>query len=295
MPRGPRLDAPGAIHHITIRGVDRRAIFLDEADGEDFLARLDRLVPELGFVCFAWALMGNHAHLVLRTGPVSVSRLMARVGTGYAGRFNRRHDRVGHLIQNRFGSRLVEDEADLRNVVTYANRNPLAAGIVGSEAELARFAWSGHGALVGERPARPFESPAQTLALFAAEPRVARARVREWVARGDSPRNVEASASRHGPPREPLEAPCAEATAELMDLVRRVCSAAHVAPAALHGGRREGAVSRARAEIAYRATRGLGIRCEIVSRLLGVSASGASRAATRFERGRRRPKPSRSQ
>ena len=113
MPRRPREDAPGAAHHVMVRGIDRLPIFLDDADREDFLHRLSRLIPQLGFLCFAWALMPNHVHLVIRSGQVRISQLMARLGTGYARRFNERHGRVGHLFQNRFRSRCVVDDADL--------------------------------------------------------------------------------------------------------------------------------------------------------------------------------------
>ena len=101
MARRPRDDAPGAAHHVMLRGIERRPIFLDDVDRQDFLRRLSHLVAELGFRCFAWALMPNHVHLVLRSGSVRISQLMARLGTGYARRFNERHDRVGHLFQLR--------------------------------------------------------------------------------------------------------------------------------------------------------------------------------------------------
>ena len=149
MPRGPRVDAAGAVHHVMLRGIERRQIFLDARDHEDFLRRLDHLIPELGFRCFAWVLMPNHVHLALQTGPVPLPRLMARLGTGYAGYFNRRHDRVGHLFQNRYKSRLVADERDLLGVVLYVHRNPLRAGLVASMEALGRLDWCGHGALSG--------------------------------------------------------------------------------------------------------------------------------------------------
>jgi REP element-mobilizing transposase RayT len=153
-----------------IRGIERRRIFQDSKDYEDFVSRLDRLVPELGFLCFAWVLMPNHAHLALQTGPVPLPRLMARLGTGYARTFNGRHRRVGHLLQNRYQSRLVEDDRDLLGLVRYIHCNPLRAGLVPSGETLSDFPWCGHGALTGERPARPFETPKAALCLLAEEP-----------------------------------------------------------------------------------------------------------------------------
>jgi REP element-mobilizing transposase RayT len=149
MARRPRDDAPGAAHHVMLRGIERSPIFLDDADREDFLRRLARLITELGFLCFAWVLMPNHVHLVIRSGPVRISRLMARLGTGYARYFNERHERVGHLFQNRFRSRRAIDDADLMGLVLYVTRNPLEAGLVADPLELERFPWCALGALMG--------------------------------------------------------------------------------------------------------------------------------------------------
>ena len=103
----------------TFRGIERRAIFLDDADREDFLRRFAELVFELGFLVFTWVLIDNHAHFVVRSANASISRLMARLGTGYARRFNERHGRVGHLFQNRHRSRRAVDDADLVGLVLY--------------------------------------------------------------------------------------------------------------------------------------------------------------------------------
>ncbi len=68
MPRKGRIDAPGALHHIIVRGIERRKIFLDDVDRENFLARLGDVIEDTQTGCFAWALMPNHFHLLLRTG-----------------------------------------------------------------------------------------------------------------------------------------------------------------------------------------------------------------------------------
>ena len=68
MPRKARIDAPGALHHIIIRGIERKKIFRSESDRKDFLGRLGDLVAQTQTDCFAWALIDNHAHLLFRTG-----------------------------------------------------------------------------------------------------------------------------------------------------------------------------------------------------------------------------------
>jgi REP element-mobilizing transposase RayT len=99
MPRQPRLDAPGVLHHVMVRGIERRAIFRDDTDRADFVDRLAALVPATGLTVYAWALLPNHAHLQVRTGGRPLPRVMRSLLTGYAGAFNRRHKRSGHLFQ----------------------------------------------------------------------------------------------------------------------------------------------------------------------------------------------------
>jgi len=93
MPRKARIDAPGALHHIVVRGIERKAIFKDDTDRDDFIERLSDLLQENPTPCYAWALMTNHVHLLLRTGQVPIASIMRRLLTGYAVRFNRRHHR----------------------------------------------------------------------------------------------------------------------------------------------------------------------------------------------------------
>ncbi|MGB5618519.1 MAG: transposase, partial [Desulfobacterales bacterium] len=95
MPRRARIDAPGALHHIVIRGIEGKAIFKDDTDREDLIERLSSLLQETVTPCYAWALMTNHVHLLLRTGSVPIASVMRRLLTGYAVRFNRKHRRHG--------------------------------------------------------------------------------------------------------------------------------------------------------------------------------------------------------
>src|SRR5262249_55036306 len=143
MARGPRLDAPGALHHVIARGIERRAIFVDDADREDFLERVGRLVDRRALDVYAWALMPNHVHLLVRTAAESLSRAMRSLLAGYATYFNRRHDRAGHLFQNRFKSTLCEDEVYFLRLVRYIHLNPFPS-LVRDARALARYRYGGH-------------------------------------------------------------------------------------------------------------------------------------------------------
>jgi REP element-mobilizing transposase RayT len=104
MPRKARIDAPGALHNVIARGIEKRDIFWDDHDRNNFLERLGTIIDESDTRCYAWALLPNHIHLLLRTGLTSISTVMRRLLTGYAQQFNRRHRRYGHLFQNRYKS-----------------------------------------------------------------------------------------------------------------------------------------------------------------------------------------------
>ena len=104
MPRLARLDAPGVIHHVMIRGIERRSIFRDNKDRDYMIDRFADLLPATKTACYAWAFLSSHAHFLLRSGDTGLPTLMQRLLTGYAIGFNRRHRRHGQLFQNRYPS-----------------------------------------------------------------------------------------------------------------------------------------------------------------------------------------------
>ena len=183
MPRGPRLDAPGALHHVMVRGIEGRSIFSDDTDRQEWLERLATVGPATGLAVIAWALLPNHLHLVVRTGERPLATAMRRLLTGYAGAFNRRHKRVGHLFQNRYKSILVEEEPYLLELVRYVHANPLRAKTVRTLDALDGYPWTGHSALMGRMP-RPWQAVGEVLGQFGQRLRVARRRYREYVAEG---------------------------------------------------------------------------------------------------------------
>jgi REP element-mobilizing transposase RayT len=130
MPRKARIDAPGALHYIIMRGINRRKIFFDDTDRDDFLDRPGDILSDSKTPCFAWALMTNHLHFLLRTGTAPIATLMRSFLPGYAVRFNRRHRRHGHLFQNRYRSILCQEDPYLLELVRYIHLNPLRAVIV---------------------------------------------------------------------------------------------------------------------------------------------------------------------
>ena len=151
MPRKARIDAPGALHHIICRGIEGREIFTDAADRNNFVARLGRVLSETQTPCYAWALIDNHFHLLLKTGHVPVATLMRRLLTGYAVSFNLRHNRIGHLFQNRYKSILCQEDAYLLELVRYIHLNPLRAGVVSTMHQLDRYRYCGHSIVMGKK------------------------------------------------------------------------------------------------------------------------------------------------
>ncbi len=150
MPRQARLDAPGTLHHVMIRGIEGAHIFWDNKDREHFLTRVEEIGKATGARILAWALMNNHVHALLLSGSSGLSMFMRRLLTGYAVWFNRRHQRLGHLFQNRYKSIVCEEDKYLLELVRYIHLNPLRSHVVRSLEELDRYCWSGHSVLVGK-------------------------------------------------------------------------------------------------------------------------------------------------
>ncbi len=148
MPRGARLDAPGTLHHVIVRGIEQESIVRDDTDRRAFLDRMGLQVKASGTSIYAFALMTNHAHILLKSGPDGIATCMRRLLTGYAKHFNRRHQRVGHLFRNRYKSIICQEEAYFGKLVAYIHLNPLRAGLVESLEQLASYPWCGHAVLL---------------------------------------------------------------------------------------------------------------------------------------------------
>lgn len=152
MPRQARLNVPGFFHHVMARGIEGREIFRDEADRENFLDRLGDILARPGAPrLYAWALMTNHFHLLVQPTDLPLSAMLRRLLTGHAVRFNIRHQRTGHLFQNRYKSIVVEDEAYFLELVRYIHLNPVRVGAVTSMDELESYPYTGHAVVLGKR------------------------------------------------------------------------------------------------------------------------------------------------
>ena len=150
MPRLARLDAPGVLHHVMGRGIEKNNIFLNNKDRNDLIGRLSMLVEQGAVEVYAWALMPNHFHLLLKTKNLPLSSSMRKLLTGYVVNFNRRHKRYGHLFQNRYKSIVCQEDAYLMELVRYIHLNLLRGGVVKDINGLNLSPWSGHSALLGK-------------------------------------------------------------------------------------------------------------------------------------------------
>jgi len=316
MPRLARLDAPGVLHHVMVRGLERRAIFRDDADRADFIDRLAALAEVGALTVYAWALLPNHAHLLVRTGGRPLARSMRSLLTGYASAFNRRHRRAGHLFQNRYKSIVVEEEVYLLELVRYLHLNPLRAKVVPDLRVLDRYPWSGHSALVGTVP-RSWQETRTILGQFGPSRRRAirayRVFVQEGIPLGRRPalqggglirslggweavqqlrRGREAylgderilgSSAFVEQVRQGVEARAALPVPRLSleEVVTRVCHNEGVDPTALRGGGRSSGVLRVRAGIAYLWLTVLGKSGRALAPVLGVRPQNVYQAARR--------------
>ncbi|MBM4761249.1 transposase [Bacillus sp. B15-48] len=130
MPRVARVKSKTGTYHLIWRGANRQEIFHDEEDWETFLDILKKYKLKLKFSIFAWCLMNNHVHLLVKEGDESISDTMKRIGVSYARSYNMKYNTTGHLFQDRFKSENVEERSYFLTVVRYIHQNPVKAGMV---------------------------------------------------------------------------------------------------------------------------------------------------------------------
>ncbi len=166
------------------RGIEGCDIFRDKTDRENFLDRLSDLLAQPNAPrLYAWALLSNHLHLLLQPTDTTLSSMMRCLLTGHAVRFNLRHNRQGHLFQNRYKSLVVDEETYFLELVRYIHLNPVRAGAVESLEALEYYPYTGHAALVGQRM-RVRQEVDEVLSRFSSTPRRAVAAYRDFIADG---------------------------------------------------------------------------------------------------------------
>jgi len=182
MPRLARLDAPGILHHVIGRGIERKKIFYSDTDRSDFIERLANLVEEGAMDVYAWVLMPNHYHILCKTRNRPLSSSMRKILTGYVVNFNRRYRRYGHLFQNRYKSIVCQQDRYLKELVRYIHLNLLRAGLVKDVKELSLNPWSGHSALMG-KVKRQWQDTDSVLSIFGQD-RYRRRNYQRYVQKG---------------------------------------------------------------------------------------------------------------
>ena len=314
MPRQARLDAPGVLQHVMARGIERRKIFWDDKDRTSFLERLALILEETQTQCYAWTLIPNHFHLLLRTslsasadasrcraGQTPLSTVMRRLMTGYAVTFNIRHRRSGHLFQNRYKSVVCEEDPYLLELIRYIHLNPLRAGLVEDLNALDKYPWTGHSTILG-RCKNPLIPETQANESFSAGRRIAFSQFRP---------GIEKATTNPEDPVDPVKnKPLAEKTDQRIlgsggfvgavlqeserllekkykpkqsidDLIAVVAGKVGVSPELICSRSRQRKHSEARAIFSYLAVEETGYPAADVARFLGVKRMSVHEAVTR--------------
>ncbi len=324
MPRQARLDVAGTLHHIILRGIERKPIFDDDLDREEFVRRMGNLSLETQTKIYAWSLLANHAHLLLRSGPGGLSQYMRRLLTGYAQAYNRRHRRNGYLFQNRYKSIVCDEEVYFQELVRYIHLNPVRAGLVLNLGQLDRYPWSGHGVLMG-KVEYSWQEADYVLSWFGRRAGQARKVYRRYVAegikQGSRPELVGGglvrslggwaavkSLRRSGEKvltderilgtDDFVEGVLGDADRrtrqlfsslltgrQVQQMIEESCKKEGISVLELQSGSRRGTIPRVRSYLAWRLVRELGVPLAEIGRQLGVSTSAISQILDRKRRG----------
>ena len=329
MPRQARLDAPGALHHIIVRGINKAPIFKDDQDRGRFLERLGENVLQGQCTVHAWVLMTNHIHLLFKSGKDGISAVMRKQLTWYAQYFNRRHARTGHLFENRYKSILCDEETYLLALIRYIHLNPIRAKIIQTMEELDRYPWTGHRAIIGKAD-HPWMDIDACLGEFGGTRKKAileyRRFVREGIKEGKNPALTggglirsqggwsQVMAMRRRGQREEYDERILGGGKFVMEIFREAedrqlrqtkhkrsgqtipkiidqeCRERQINEQELKAGGKRSCVSATRAAIAYRCREELGSSAAEIARHLGVNTSCIVRSIARLEKGKEQEK-----
>jgi len=186
MPRPPRKQFSGALYHVTSRGNGRGRIFFDDSDRERFLSQLQDCLENYSVGLYAYVLMSNHYHLLVRTAHPNLSRFMQRLNTSYALYSRYKHRKPGHQLEGRYKAKLVQGDEYLMTLTRYIHLNPVKVKAVRNrgKAELKRYLeayrWSSYGGYRDKRRGEAFVNYG-ILKTLEADPQRARQRYRAYV------------------------------------------------------------------------------------------------------------------
>jgi REP element-mobilizing transposase RayT len=320
MPRQARLDAPGTLHHVILRGIEKRRIVDDVADRKNFVQRLGALSLDTKTNIYAWALMTNHAHILLRSAEIGLSNFMRRFLTGYAISYNQRHRRWGHLFQNRYKSIICDEDVYFMELVRYIHLNPLRAKLVENLEQLDRYRWCGHSVIIGSRN-NEWQARDYVLGWFGKKEsdarKVYRKFIRKGIEKGHRPElvggglirsyggwsnvkamrrsgNHELSDSRilgesefvqrvikEAETKIKCQLPFEEEQQNIDEFITRTCRKENVSLKEIKAGSRRKEVSRARSLIAIGLVSNYGVAFAEIARRLGITTSAVSKIIKR--------------
>lgn len=183
MSRKKRLSVAGALPHIMGRAIDGRLLFVDNDDRQMFLQLFESGLGETDYRCYAWALMGNHYHLLVRANANPLWMLMRKLNSNYARYYAKKYERRGYLFQDRFKSIATQDQGYIEELMRYVHLNPLRAGVCGTILELDAYEWCGHSAIIG-KCCRRFQDVEHILARFGKDTETARRNYRQFIIDG---------------------------------------------------------------------------------------------------------------
>ena len=324
MPRGPRLDTPGTLHHVIVRGIERRKIVDHDKDREDFVTRLGLIAMDTKTSIYAWALMTNHAHFLLRSSTVGLPTFMRRFLSGYAISYNLRHNRYGHLFQNRYKSIVCEEDAYFKELVRYIHLNPLRAGMVETMAKLDRYKWSGHCAIMN-RCHNEWHDRSYVLQWFGKKEGDAKKSYKNFVNKGialgkrpeltggglirsmggwsivkamrnsgikeESDARILGSGEfvseviKHADEKVKYQLPALEFQKNIKEEIEKHCRKEKVTVTILQSGSRRHPLPKLRKEITLKLINGYGVTLAETARQLGISTSGVAQILRRNETG----------
>jgi REP element-mobilizing transposase RayT len=282
---------------------------------------MGQIASETDTVIYAWALMTNHAHILLASGPAGLSKFMRRLLTGYAISYNRRHHRHGHLFQNRYKSIVCDEDSYFQELVRYIHLNPLRGKLVEDMSELDRYRWCGHSVLMG-RIKHEWQDRDYVLSWFGGKKAQARKNYRQYVKEGIShgrrPELVGGGLIRslggwsevlsmrrdgkrlltdqrilgsgdfveqilnEADERVKYQLSGNKGRQQIGEVIERVCEEENINLHELRMGSRRRRISQVRAQIVHQLVENFGIPLAEVARQVGVSASAVSKALNRI-------------